>query len=255
MSNRSLPSLFDLDAVIFDMDGVVTETAVVHAAAWKKLFDAYLKQVAMATGADMAPFDDKLDYERYVDGKNRYDGVRSFLESRGIHLPDGSPDDPPGSDTVCAMGNDKDTYFLAHVRTKGVQAYDSTVRLIRDLRARGARIGLVSASRNAEEVLEAAGVIDLFEERVDGVTAAELDLRGKPDPAMFCEAARRLGVEPSRAAVVEDALSGVAAGRAGDFALVVGVARHGQFDALREAGADVVVADLAELEADPNEAP
>jgi beta-phosphoglucomutase family hydrolase len=243
-------SLHDLDAVVFDMDGVVTDTATVHATAWKKLFDAYLKQVAMATGVDFVPFDEKADYQRYVDGKNRYDGVRSFLESRGIHLPEGSPTDAPGSDTVCAMGNDKDTYFLAHVREKGVRAYDSTVRLIRDLRAKGVKIGLVSASRNAQEVLEAAGVLDLFEERVDGVVAAELNLRGKPDPATFCEAARRLGVEPARAAVVEDALSGVAAGRAGNFGLVVGVARHGQSDALRQAGADVVVADLAELETD-----
>ena len=245
-------TLHELDAVVFDMDGVVTDTATVHASAWKKLFDAYLKQVAMATGVDFVPFDEKADYQRYVDGKNRYDGVRSFLQSRGIHLPEGSPSDAAGSDTICAMGNDKDTYFLAHVRQHGVRAYESTVRLIEDLRARGVKIGLVSASRNAEEVLEAAGVIHLFDERVDGVVAAELDLRGKPDPATFCEASRRLGVEPERAAVVEDALSGVAAGRAGNFGLVVGVARHGQFDALREAGADVVVADLADLEADHN---
>ncbi|MDQ4070107.1 MAG: HAD-IA family hydrolase [Actinomycetota bacterium] len=231
------------------MDGVVTETAVVHAAAWKKLFDAYLEKRATATGTEFVPFDERGDYERYVDGKNRYDGVRSFLESRGIHLPDGSPEDPPGSDTVCAMGNDKDTYFIAHVREKGVRAYESTVRLISALREKGVKIGLVSASRNAEEVLARAGVIHLFDERVDGVVAAELNLRGKPDPATFLGAARRLGVKPSRAAVVEDALSGVAAGRAGNFALVVGVARAGQHDALREAGADVVVADLAELEA------
>ena len=253
MGQVSLPSttsLWDLDAVIFDMDGVVTETATVHAAAWKKLFDAYLQQRAEETGEEFVPFDERVDYERYVDGKNRYDGVRSFLESRGITLPDGSPDDPPGTDTVCAMGNDKDTYFLVHVREKGVRPYESTVRLIRDLRDKGVKIGLVSASRNAEEVLTAAGVLDLFDERVDGVVAAELNLRGKPDPATFLEAARRLGVEPARAAVVEDALSWVAAGSAGDFALVVGVARAGQFDALREAGADVVVADMAEFEID-----
>lgn len=248
--SRPLPSLHELDAVVFDMDGVVTETATVHASAWKKLFDAYLKQVAMATGVDFVPFDEKADYQRYVDGKNRYDGVRSFLESRGIHLPEGSPSDPPGSDTVCAMGNDKDTYFLAHVREHGVRAYESTVRLIRDLRDKGVKIGLVSASRNAVEVLDAAGAGDLFDERVDGVVAAELNLPGKPRPDTFLEAARRLGVEPARAAVVEDALSGVAAGRAGNFGLVVGVDRHGHPDGLREAGADVVVADLAELEAE-----
>lgn len=252
VSERPLPSVHDLDAVVFDMDGVVTDTATVHASAWKKLFDTYLKQVAMATGADFVPFDEKADYQRYVDGKNRYDGVRSFLESRGLRLPEGSPSDPAGSDTVCALGNDKDTYFLADVRENGVRAYESTVRLIRDLRSAGVKIGLVSASRNAPEVLEAAGVSDLFDARVDGMVAAELNLRGKPEPATFCEAVRRLGIEPARAAVVEDALSGVAAGRAGNFALVVGVARHGQFDALREAGADVVVADLVELEADHN---
>jgi len=248
MSPTAAPSLFDLDAVIFDMDGVVTDTATVHAAAWKKLFDHYLKQVAMAAGTDFVPFDKQADYERFVDGKNRYDGVRSFLASRGIHLPDGDPSDAPGSDTVCAMGNDKDTYFLTDVRENGVRPYDSTVRLIRDLRAKGVKIGLVSASRNAEEVLDGAGVADLFDERVDGVVAAELGLPGKPDPATFLEAARRLGVGPDRAAVVEDALSGVAAGRAGDFALVVGVARSGQGDELLKSGADVAVADLAELE-------
>jgi beta-phosphoglucomutase family hydrolase len=246
----TIPSLWDLDAVIFDMDGVVTATAVVHAAAWKKLFDAYLEERARETGEKFVPFDEHEDYERYVDGKNRYDGVRSFLESRGIHLPEGTPDDPAGSDTVCAMGNDKDNYFLEHVRQHGVRAYPSTVRVIGDLRAKGVRIGLVSASRNAEEVLSIAGLADLFDERVDGLVAADLDLRGKPDPATFLEAARRLGVEPARAAVVEDALSGVAAGRAGGFGLVVGVARAGQHEALGQAGADVVVADLAEFDTD-----
>ncbi|HEX2047976.1 MAG TPA: beta-phosphoglucomutase family hydrolase [Acidimicrobiales bacterium] len=244
------PSFEGLDAVIFDMDGVVTDTAVVHAASWKKLFDAYLEEVARVTGTDVVPFDERADYERYVDGKNRYDGVRSFLESRGIDLPDGSPDDPAGSDTVCAMGNDKDNYFLEHIREHGVRAYESTLRVIRDLRAKGVKTALVSASRNAEEVLSIAGAADLFDERVDGVVAAELDLRGKPDPSTFLEAARRLGVDPARAAVVEDALAGVAAGRAGRFGLVVGVARAGQHHALRHAGADVVVADLAEFETD-----
>ncbi len=242
-------TLGDLDAVIFDMDGVVTETATVHASAWKRLFDAFLAARAAEAGEETVPFDGNADYERYVDGKNRYDGVRSFLASRGITLPDGSPSDPPGAGTVCAMGNDKDTYFLADVRENGVRPYESTIRLIRDLRAKGVKIGLVSASRNAEEVLSAAGALDLFDERVDGVVAAELNLPGKPDPATFLEAARRLGVEVSRAAVVEDALSGVAAGRAGNFALVVGVARAGQSAALISAGADIAVADMAEFEA------
>ena len=248
VSDRAAPSLYELDAVIFDMDGVVTDTAVFHAAAWKKLFDAYLQQVAEATGTPFVPFDEQHDYLRYVDGKNRYDGVRSFLESRGITLPEGSAGDPAGSDTVCAMGNDKDNYFLAHVREHGVRAYPSTIRLIEGLRAKGVNISVVSASRKAEEVLSGAGVVDLSDERVDGLLSAELNLPGKPDPATFLEAARRLGVEPARAAVVEDALSGVAAGRAGNFGLVVGVARAGQHRALLEAGADIAVADMAELE-------
>lgn len=247
-STRSRPSLHDLDAVIFDMDGVVTDTAKVHAAAWKRLFDDFLRRRSAAAGEPFVPFDEHTDYERYVDGKNRYDGVRSFLESRGVTLPEGTPDDPPGDGTVSAMGNGKDASFLDDVRTNGVEAYPSTIRLIRDLRSRGKGIGLVSASRNAEEVLNGAGVIDLFDQRVDGAVAADLGLAGKPDPAMFLEAGRRLGVLPGRAAVVEDALSGVAAGRAGGFALVVGVARSGQDDALRRHGADVVVKDLEELE-------
>jgi len=246
-TDRAGTSLGALDAVIFDMDGVVTQTAIVHAAAWKKLFDAYLQKRSTKTGQAFVAFDEAQDYERYVDGKNRYDGVRSFLESRGITLPQGTPDDPPGDATVCAMGNGKDAYFLEQVRHEGVRPYESTVALIRGLRSDGKGVGLVSASRNAEEVLTAAGVVDLFDARVDGVVAADLGLRGKPDPAMFLEAARRLGVGPERAAVVEDALSGVAAGAAGNFALVIGVARAGQHDALLQAGADVVVADLAEL--------
>lgn len=251
-SERATTDIGSLDAVIFDMDGVVTETAVVHAAAWKKLFDTYLRTRADETGEPFVAFDEAADYERYVDGRNRYDGVRSFLESRGIDLPQGTPDDPPGDGTVCAMGNGKDAYFLQHVREEGVRPYPSTVELIRDLRSAGKGTGLVSASRNAEEVLTAAGVIDLFDARVDGVVAADLGLAGKPDPAMFLEAARRLGVEPERAAVVEDALSGVAAGAAGNFALVVGVARAGQHAALLGVGADVAVADLAELPHDPH---
>lgn len=245
-----LVKLAELDAAIFDMDGVVTDTAKVHAAAWKRLFDSFLARRATEAGTELVPFDQQDDYERYVDGKNRYDGVRSFLASRGIELPAGTPHDPPGAGTVCAMGNAKDAYFLDDVRQHGVEAYPSTIRVIQDLRSRHKGIGLVSASRNAQEVLTAAGVIDLFDVRVDGVVAGERGLPGKPDPATFLEAARRLGVAPERAAVVEDAISGVAAGRAGHFGLVIGVARAGQADALRDNGADVVVADLAELERD-----
>lgn len=245
--DTSKPSLSDLDAVIFDMDGVVTETATVHASAWKKLFDEFLRARAEEAGEEFRPFDEKDDYEAYVDGKNRYDGVRSFLESRSITLPDGDPSDAPGDGTVCALGNRKDEYFLAHVRDKGVRAYDSTVELIRDLRERGKPIGLVTASKNADAVLDGAGVADLFDARVDGVVSAELGLKGKPDPATYLEAARRLDVDPAKAAVVEDAISGVEAGARGGFGLVVGVARNGQDAALEKSGADVVVKDLGEL--------
>jgi alpha,alpha-trehalase len=247
--------LDDLDAVVFDMDGVVTETAVVHAASWKRLFDEYLQARAERTGEPFEPFDEQADYQRYVDGRNRYDGVRTFLASRGIELPWGDPGDDADRETVCGLGNRKDGYFKAHLREQGARAYESTVDLVRRLRARGVRVGIVTSSRNAEEVLGAAGVRELFDEKVDGVDAAELQLAGKPDPATFVEVAHRLGVEPGRAAVVEDALAGVEAGRRGGFALVVGVDRTGQGDALREAGAHVVVTDLAELDGAESQAP
>jgi beta-phosphoglucomutase family hydrolase len=245
----SLAKLDELDAVIFDMDGVVTETATVHAASWKRLFDEYLEKRARQTGEPFVPFDITADYQPYIDGKNRYDGVRSFLASRGITLPDGTPDDPPDHETVCGLGNRKNGYFRERLENEGARVFETTIALIRTLRAKGVRIGLVTASKNANDVLAAAGVGDLFDERVDGVVAAEMGLEGKPEPATFLEAAKRLGVEPRRAAVVEDALAGVEAGRRGDFGLVVGVARAGPPDALRAAGADVVVADLGELAA------
>jgi len=240
-------SLVDLDAVIFDMDGVVTETATVHASAWKKLFDKYLQDRADDGGDPFVEFDAGSDYERYVDGKNRYDGVRSFLEARGIELPEGTPDDPPENDTVCGLGNRKDEYFRAWVEEKGVRAYTSTVELIKQLKAHEVRIAIVTASRNADQILAAAGVADLFEKKVDGLVAAELGLAGKPDPATYLEAAKMLGVDPAKAAVVEDALSGVESGARGGFGVVVGVARAGQAEALRTAGASVVVADMDEF--------
>jgi alpha,alpha-trehalase len=246
-TGRDRPRLGDLDAVIFDMDGVVTETAVVHSAAWKRLFDEFLEDRARRLGDEFVPFDERGDYHRYVDGKNRYDGVVSFLESRGISIPRGDPDDGPEEETACGLGNRKDQYFVDHLQREGARPYGTTVDLIRRLRARGRGIGLVTASKNAEQVLAAAGVRELFDEKVDGVVVAELGLAGKPDPAMFLEAARRLGVAPGRAAVVEDALAGVEAGHRGDFAVVVGVDRVGQAQALAEAGADVVVDDLGEL--------
>jgi trehalose-phosphatase len=239
--------LDEVGAVIFDMDGVVTDTAAVHAAAWKLLFDAYLESRAQRTGQPFVPFDIETDYARYVDGKARLDGVRGFLASRGINLPAGAPSDPPDRETVAGLGNRKNAAFLERLRSEGAHPFASTVALARRLRASGVRVGVISASRNMGEVLAAARLETLFDVRVDGNDAAELGLPGKPDPAIFLEAARRLGIEPANAAIVEDSLAGVAAGREGGFALVIGVDRLGQADALLEAGADLVVPDLGEL--------
>jgi len=244
----SRPWAFDrIDAVVFDMDGVVTDTAAVHAEAWKELFDAYLEARSRRTGEPFRPFDSDADYRPYVDGKPRYDGVRSFLVSRGIELPEGDPSDPPDRETICGLGNRKNRAFLERLHRGGARAYDSTVELVGQLNAHGIKVGVISASENMNEVLASAGLESLFDVRVDGADAARLKLPGKPDPAVFLEAARRMAAEPLRAAVVEDALAGVEAGRRGDFALVVGVDRTGHPDALAEAGADIVVGDLREL--------
>lgn len=240
------------DAVIFDMDGVVTQTALVHAAAWKRLFDDHLRERSERTGEPFVPFDVATDYRRYVDGMPRYDGVRRFLASRGITLPEGTPADPPDAETVCGLGNRKNRTFLARVAEEGVLPFPTTVTLIRRLRERGIRTAIISASENATDILTAAGVIDLFDVQVDGTDSARLGLAGKPDPAIFLEAARRLGVEPPRAVVVEDALAGVTAGRSGGFGLVVGIDRVGLGTAMADLGADLVVGDLGEL---PGSAP
>jgi trehalose 6-phosphate phosphatase len=237
----------ELDAVIFDMDGVVTDTARTHSAAWKRVFDEFLEAHAERTGEPFTPFDERRDYHRYVDGKSRYDGARSFIESRGIVLPYGSPTDPPGTETICGIANRKDECFLEVLDRDGAHPYTSTVRVIEQLRSGGIGTAIISASRNMEQVVSSAGVAALFDTKVDGIDAAELGLPGKPDPAVFLEAARRLGVEPDRAAVVEDAQAGVQAGRAGGFHLVLGVDRGDNADALREAGAHVVVNDLGEV--------
>lgn len=239
-----------IDAVVFDMDGVVTRTASVHAAAWKKLFDDYLEQRAGAQG-DWKPFDSDADYRVYVDGKARYDGVRSFLASRDIHLPEGDPADSPDAETVCGLGNRKNGYFLDELERNGVEPFESTVHLVRSLQRLGIGTAIISASENATAVLRAAGLGDLFPVQVDGLVARRLSLAGKPDPAVFLEAARELGAVPERAIVVEDALAGVEAGRRGGFAHVIGVDRTGYPDALRESGADVVVPDLADVTTDP----
>jgi beta-phosphoglucomutase family hydrolase len=234
-------------ACLFDLDGVLTQTAKVHAAAWKEMFDAYLRARAGKTGEDFVPFDPGHDYAEYVDGKPRYDGVRSFLASRGIRLPEGTPDDPPDAETVCGLGNRKNELVLELLRRDGVEAYEGSVRYVRAVRDAGLGRAVVSASANCREVLYAAGIEDLFQVRIDGIVAEREHLRGKPAPDTFLAAARKLGVEPVDAAVFEDALAGVAAGRAGRCGYVVGVDRVGQADALREHGADVVVSDLAEL--------
>jgi alpha,alpha-trehalase len=232
------------DAVIFDLDGVITDTASVHEAAWKQMFDHWLANRAHSEGEDHRPFSED-DYYAYVDGKPRYDGVRSFLASRGISLPRGQPSDPPTAETACGLGNRKDELFLALLREGGVASFPSSLELLRRLRADGSRTAIISASRNCVQVLEAAGIASLFDAKVDGVDAEELGLEGKPAPAVFLEAASRLGVKPERAAVVEDALAGVEAGHRGGFGLVIGIDRGGHAEALRERGADVVVGDLS----------
>lgn len=247
VDGRPVIPITRVEGVIFDMDGVVTDTAKVHAGAWKQMFDEYLRQRAEGTDEGFVPFDAGRDYLLYVDGKSRYDGARSFLESRRISLPFGSSQDPPEAQTVSGLANRKDKYFMKQLESGGADAYASTIHLVSGLQQKGLRIAIISASRNMREVLHAADVADLFDEKVDGRDAAELGLRGKPDPAVFLEAAKRLGVDPTRAVVVEDALAGVEAARRGGFGLVIGVDRVGQAEALRGAGADVVVQDLAEV--------
>jgi beta-phosphoglucomutase family hydrolase len=234
-------------ACLFDLDGVLTQTAKVHAKAWKGMFDAFLQARSARTGEPFVPFDPVEDYDQFVDGKLRYDGVRSFLASRGIVLPEGDPSDPPSAETVTGLGNRKNEVFLWLIDRNGVEAYDGSVRYVEAVRDAGLHRGVVSASTNCQEVLAAAGIEDLFEVRIDGLVARRECLQGKPAPDTFLAAARALKVQPSQAAVFEDALAGVEAGQAGRFGFVVGVDRTGQAEALREHGADLVVSDLAEL--------
>jgi beta-phosphoglucomutase family hydrolase len=234
-------------ACLFDLDGVLTKTAKVHAAAWKEMFDAFLRERGAKGGERFAPFDPVADYDEYVDGKPRYDGVRSFLAARGIDLPEGEENDQAAAETVHGLGNRKNEIVLRMIRDAGVEVYEGSVRYVRAAREAGLRRAVVSSSSNCREVLVAAGIEDLFEQRIDGVVAEREHLKGKPAPDTFVAGARALGVAPGQAAVFEDALAGVTAGRAGGFACVVGVDRVGQADELREQGADVVVSDLAEL--------
>ncbi len=234
-------------ACLFDLDGVLTQTAKVHAAAWKEMFDGYLRERAARSGEEFVAFDVVGDYDEYVDGKPRYEGVRSFLDARGIELPRGDPSDAADVETIDGLGNRKNDIVRRLIADQGVQAYDGSLLYVRAAREAGLGRAVVSSSTNCREVLVAAGMEDLFEARIDGVVAEREHLKGKPAPDTFLAGARALGVAPVRAAVFEDALAGVAAGRAGGFARVVGVDRAGQADALREHGADIVVCDLAEL--------
>jgi beta-phosphoglucomutase family hydrolase len=234
-------------AYLFDLDGVLTQTAKVHAAAWEQTFDDYLRRRAARTGETFVPFDPVGDYDEYVDGKPRFDGVRSFLASRGIELPEGRADEQAGADTIHGLGDLKNEIVLKMIREHGVEPYEGSVRYVEAVRAAGLRRAVVSSSTNCRDVLAAAGIQGLFEQIIDGVVAEREHLKGKPAPDTFLAGARALGVEPAQAAVFEDALAGVEAGRAGRFGYVVGVDRVGQAEALRAHGADVVVSDLADL--------
>ena len=239
-----------LEAILMDLDGVVTETAEVHAKSWKAMFDEYLRARASRLSGTFVPFDIDRDYRRYVDGKPRFDGVASFLQSRGISLPLGNDRDPPDKETIHGLGNRKNQLFLKAIRRNGVTTYPSSVDFIRRVRAQGLRVAVVTSSRNGREVLAAAGIEDLFDAQVDGLVARECWLDGKPAPDTYLEAARRLGAKPQASAVVEDAVSGVQAGRAGHFGLVIGVSRGSEPQLLQRYGADIVVSDLGDLTLD-----
>lgn len=243
MPERYLIDPARFDAVVFDLDGVVTDTAAVHARAWRRLFDEYLAAQTARPGEDHSPFTDE-DYLRYVDGRPRYDGVSTFLASRGIEL---------DTADVRLLGDRKDGYFGDLLHRDGVRAFDGTVTLIHELRTAGIATAVISASRHCAEVLAAAGLTGLFDVRVDGMVADELGLPGKPDPAVFLLATHRLGVVPRRTVVVEDALAGVRAGRSGGFGLVIGVDRNRHAAELRDSGADLVVTDLAEVTVGANQ--
>lgn len=240
-------SLKQHHAVIFDLDGVVTHTAHVHAKAWKRLFDDYLAKHAEKEGKPFVPFDEEKDYIKHVDGKPRYDGVRDFLKSRGIKLPRGKPDDSPDEETYCGLGNRKNIWFNEELDRMGAEVFQSTVDLIKELRAKRIKTGIISSSKNCTPILKKAGLLDLFDTKIDGVDSEKRGIVGKPAPDIFLMAAHELGVEPRHAVVVEDAVSGVEAGRAGRFGLVIGIDRTNQGDLLLQHGADVVVKDLEEV--------
>lgn len=236
-----------ISACLFDLDGVLTQTAKVHAQAWKQMFDAFLQQRAKTTGQQFQPFDEIHDYDLYVDGRPRHDGVNSFLAARHIALPEGKPDDPPGAETIYGLGSRKDQIFLDLIHRHGVAAYNGSVEYLHAARAAELKAAVVTSSKNCTEVLRAARLEGLFDAQVDGNVAEAEGLKGKPAPDTYLEAADLLRTKPQAAAVFEDALAGVEAGRAGKFGIVIGVDREGQAQALREHGADIVVSDLADL--------
>jgi beta-phosphoglucomutase family hydrolase len=233
------------DAVLFDLDGVITATARMHASAWKQAFDEFLKK--RAGNGDFQPFDKLKDYEDYVDGKPRYDGTQSFLESRGIALPHGNPDDPPDKETVCGIANRKTKLFEEALKKDSVDVFEGTVAWIRQLRQVGIKTAVVSSSSHCKDIIQNAGLSDLFDARVDGDIANQLHLKGKPAPDTFLKAAEMVDVGPKRAVVVEDALAGVEAGHNGGFGLVIGVDRKHDAEGLKQHGADIVVTDLQEM--------
>lgn len=246
--NRVSIKTSKFDAIVFDLDGVITDTASVHASAWKKLFDEFLMQHSQEKGVEFVPFDKESDYLNHVDGKPRYKGVEDFLISRGISLDYGDPDDPPEKNTICGLGNKKNLAFNLILQEEGVKVFDSTVTLIKKAISIGMKIGIISSSKNCEMVLKKAGLYDLFEARVDEVIAAKRGLRGKPYPDVFLTASEELGVAQERTVVVEDAISGVTAGSKGGFGLVIGIDRTGIGEKLLAHGADVVINDMEEVE-------
>ncbi len=238
---------FSFKAVVFDMDGVITKTALTHAAAWKKMFDEYLLKRQKEHGEPFVEFTHAGDYLPYVDGKPRYKGVQSFLESRRIHIPFGDPTDAPGKETICGLGNQKNIAFNEVLENEGVEVYPSTIALINELKKDGIKLGVASSSKNCKPVLERVDLLEVFDARVDGVVLAELGLHGKPEPDIFTTACDIVGVKYEKAIVVEDAVSGVQAGKKGKFGLTLGIARENNRKELEENGADYVVEDLEEI--------
>lgn len=244
MSDQNIFLKIPFKAVVFDLDGVITKTALAHAESWKVMFDAYFKMREARDGEPFREFTYENDYLPFVDGRPRYKGVQCFLESRGVSLPFGEPSDSLGAETCCGLGNKKDVVFHDILKRDGVQQYNATVKWIHELKEQGVHIGVASSSKNCPLILQTTGLEPLFETRVDGIVSAEKGLHGKPEPDIFVLAAKNMGVSPKEAVVVEDAAAGVAAGRKGGFGLVIGVAREGNEKELKENGADVVITDF-----------